>query len=204
LCHLYIKCIVLPRQARDKHRENASFAAIFALKRSFYQDRLGTNIEKALKKRVAFCDSRLHRLSSFVSKARSQPLQPWTEVRCSYLLICDPPSPGLFELFRLRVCVKMPTLPRQANAGIRVERKKAVSSFLLSNWLCAGIGGCFLLTVDEELSCRSSSPVWDCNDDCLTQQHTSQYHDAPADTARLACNKMCFEECVEGLHKTVW
>jgi hypothetical protein len=29
LSHLYIKCIILPRQARDKHRENSKKSAVF-------------------------------------------------------------------------------------------------------------------------------------------------------------------------------
>jgi hypothetical protein len=29
LSHLYIKCIILPRQARDKYRENSKKAAVF-------------------------------------------------------------------------------------------------------------------------------------------------------------------------------
>jgi hypothetical protein len=29
LRHLYIKCIILPRQARDKHRENSKKSAVF-------------------------------------------------------------------------------------------------------------------------------------------------------------------------------
>eukprot|EP01046_Picozoa_sp_COSAG06_P023425 COSAG06_NODE_1859_length_8205_cov_15.172095_6_plen_96_part_00 len=35
-------------------RKRISFCAIYTYKRSFYQDRLGTNIGKALKKRDAF------------------------------------------------------------------------------------------------------------------------------------------------------
>ena len=30
LRHLYIKCIILPRQARDKHRENSKRGAVFS------------------------------------------------------------------------------------------------------------------------------------------------------------------------------
>jgi hypothetical protein len=56
--HLYIKCIILPRQARDKHRESTqkewrfltfcSFCAVFLTMKTSaivfcYQDRLGTN-----------------------------------------------------------------------------------------------------------------------------------------------------------------
>jgi hypothetical protein len=29
-CHLYIKCIILPRQARDKHRESTQKSAVFS------------------------------------------------------------------------------------------------------------------------------------------------------------------------------
>jgi len=30
LSHLYIKCIILPRQARDKHRENSKKSGVFS------------------------------------------------------------------------------------------------------------------------------------------------------------------------------
>eukprot|EP01046_Picozoa_sp_COSAG06_P020681 COSAG06_NODE_1523_length_9173_cov_31.694682_3_plen_96_part_00 len=30
LSHLYIKCIILPRQARDKHRESTQKSAVFS------------------------------------------------------------------------------------------------------------------------------------------------------------------------------
>jgi hypothetical protein len=40
--------------------ENATSCAIYSLKRSFYQDRLGTNIGK-VEKRVAFFVGRRHR-----------------------------------------------------------------------------------------------------------------------------------------------
>jgi hypothetical protein len=72
LSHLYIKTIILPRQARDKHREStqkkdASFfapknswiaaASEYVLQKtpfyaSFYHNRLGTNIGKTQKRAV--------------------------------------------------------------------------------------------------------------------------------------------------------
>jgi hypothetical protein len=50
--------IALPRQAQDKlkqtSRKNPSLAAIYTLERTFYQDRLGTNIGKNYTKRTVF------------------------------------------------------------------------------------------------------------------------------------------------------
>jgi hypothetical protein len=73
LSHLYIKTMILPRQARDKHRENSQKRCIFLQERavrtrpslsepplsyckttSIYRDRLGTNIGKDETKQKPF------------------------------------------------------------------------------------------------------------------------------------------------------
>ena len=58
LRHLYIKCIILPRQARDKHRENSKKNGVtngLATSRPTVGRQLST-MQKARAKRV-FCDA---------------------------------------------------------------------------------------------------------------------------------------------------